>query len=413
LQAAHTDTLRPRLRSFTPLPPQVVRTAGFYFIPASPAKYDISAFYLSAGTDEDAGTQRVTLTITAADVSFGGDTVPYALPPAAGAVPPPLAAPLKRFVTETVLVRLPRELVTPRFWELNLCTTAAASPPPPLPAADVAVSPDPHGWQLDLGKNPGDVRVRLFRLYRKNDATNDANNDPAFDLAYPAATYPSLKNVRSYLDRDIWIPVRDFAFTIEDLPQLTPDGKAVTIDSESVQKLDLGLVLQGDAKPNVVVTWDRAKPRPVPDEPIPVPIVERTHDGSAHPRGEVWQLRPLGGVLEEDSTYRVRVTFGKDPANQVFRILDVTVTPFIRLTGAGAHQFDAAVDAPCNLAIVGGTPPYTVSDNGLPADTKAVVDGTTVVVTVTRSPAAEKKVVLTVKDANGKTGKRTITVKKT
>ncbi|HEX5417721.1 MAG TPA: hypothetical protein VFZ25_18845, partial [Chloroflexota bacterium] len=433
LKAAPHDRYRPRLRAFTPLPAQVVRTAGFYFMPASPAKYDCIAYYQAGATQpngqpnpganagQDAKTQEVTLTIVEGDVTFGGDKVPYVTPLAAPAVPAALATPLKRFVTETLDLSFGKQFVGPDpddknpgapRWELNLCTTAAASPPPALAANTVTATAQTHGWKLEIGKIPGDVRVRVFRIYRKNDNLDDAKNDHAFDLMYPSDKYPSLKNVRSYLDNDVWILARDFQFKIEDLPDLTTAGKSVSIDTETVQKLDLALALPGDVKPKVTVNWDRTKPRPVPDGDIPIPGVEKTKDTSAYPHGEVWNLKSLGSVLEEDSAYKVTVTFGKGPANTVDRTLDVAVKPFIRLKGTGAAPFEAVLNKPCTLTVEGGSAPYKVSDDGLPADTKAVVNGSDVVVTVAKAPTADKKVVLTVTDANGKKGRRTITVKK-
>jgi RHS repeat-associated protein len=424
LEAQAGDRFKPRLRALTPLPPAVVRTAGFYFIPSSPAKYDCIAYYgsgevLPNGSPNpdfrqalDAKTQSATLTFTDGAVTFGEDPLPYVTPPIAGSVPAALPAALKRFVTESVSVNFGTQLTSTDRWELNLCTTDPGSPPPPLPAArSIGITPQTHGWTLQLGKSAGDVRVRVFRTFHKNDAANDANNDQAFDLAYPADKFPSLKNVRSYLDKDIWIPVRDFLFTIEDLPELAPAGTTVTIDSETVHKLDLAVRLTGAARPNVTAKWNRTTPRPVPDEAIPVPVPERTQDHSTHPRGEVWQLRPLGGVLEEDSTYKVTVTFG-DPANSVIRALDLKVTPFIRLTGAGEHAFEASAASPCTLSIVGGAAPYTLTNSGLPAGTQAVVNASQVVVSVTTAPPSDRRVVLTVTDPNGKTGRRTITVKK-
>src|SRR5262249_18067275 len=74
LQAPAGNPFRPRLRAFTPLPAQVLRTAGFYFVPAGPAKYDFIAHYgrgarLANGSvnpradaGQDAKTQEVTLT---------------------------------------------------------------------------------------------------------------------------------------------------------------------------------------------------------------------------------------------------------------------------------------------------------------------------------------------------------------
>src|SRR5262249_60022812 len=110
-------------------------------------------------------------------------------------------------------------------WELNLCTSAAVAPPPALAANTVTPAAKTNGWDLQIGKTPGDVRLRLFRVFRKNDSSDDEKNDHAFDLLYPTDKYPSLKNVRSYLEKDVWVVVRDFLFTVEDLPDLTPGGK--------------------------------------------------------------------------------------------------------------------------------------------------------------------------------------------
>lgn len=81
-QAGSGDRYRPRLRALIPLPAQVVRTAGFYFMPASPAKCDFIAYYQAGATlpsgqpnpqaddGQDAKTQEVTLTIAEGDVTL-------------------------------------------------------------------------------------------------------------------------------------------------------------------------------------------------------------------------------------------------------------------------------------------------------------------------------------------------------
>jgi len=64
------------------------------------------------------------------------------------------------------------------------------------------------------------LRIRLYRIVKKTDHTDDTKNDPAFDLQF--GDVAQLKNVRSYLDKDLWVLVRDFIVVVKALPPLPP-----------------------------------------------------------------------------------------------------------------------------------------------------------------------------------------------
>jgi hypothetical protein len=64
------------------------------------------------------------------------------------------------------------------------------------------------------------------------------------------------------------------------------------------------------------------------------------------------------------------------------------------------------------LTVTGGAAPYSLSNDGMPNGSSVAIAGSTITVTVTTPPTADTKVVLKV-SGGGKSGRRTITVKKT
>ncbi|MGC4084820.1 MAG: hypothetical protein QM736_22580 [Vicinamibacterales bacterium] len=85
-------------------------------------------------------------------------------------------------------------------------------------APKAALTRGKKAWTLVVGDTAATLRVRIYRTFKKNDFTDDSKNDTAFDLKYGVAT---LENVRSYLDKDIWVPVRDFLVNVAALPAIT------------------------------------------------------------------------------------------------------------------------------------------------------------------------------------------------
>ena len=195
---------QPKLRALVPTPLRVNRSTGWYFIPATPAKYACEAYYRGAGkADEDANTQNVELTVQSGDVTFAGEAVGYAAPAAVGAAAP--ASTFDRFIGERPeIVVKDQPFKDPDWWEINVTDPAGnAFPAPPLVKADKQA----QGWKLTIANAlpagaPVPARVRIYRIFKKNDVNDDSKNDPAFDLTFDPKTHPTLKNVRSYLDKD-------------------------------------------------------------------------------------------------------------------------------------------------------------------------------------------------------------------
>jgi len=404
------DSFRPALRSVVPTPLRVNRSTGWYFIPVTPTKYFCEAFYGDAGKpDQDAKTQHVELTIEAGDVSFAGEAVAYAAAVEVG-LPAP-ASTFDRFVGEQPEIVIKDQPVKdPDWWQINV--TDLGGNPFPAPAL-VTADKRPQGWQLTVANAlPAgaavSARVRIYRILKKNDVNDDTKNDPAFDLTFDPKQHPTLKNVRSYLDKDLWIPVREFVFTVQPLPTLSADGNPVTVDSEQEYPLDLALPLKGDVKP--VTTLVRASPG------APAQLqVEKTGEKGRHPRGQRWRVKPLGPVIEDTANYRISVAYGGGAAPAA---LDFTVNPLIKIDMApgkppGQADFTASEADPCRLTITGGVAPYAVSGEGFPAKTSpALSDGNTIVVGVGAPPAAETQGVVVVTDNNGKKGRRTVKILK-
>jgi hypothetical protein len=246
--------------------------------------------------------------------------------------------------------------------------------------------------------------VRIFRIFRKNDAADDTKNDPVFDLTFDPKKHPTLRNVRSYLEKDIWIPVRDFVFTVQPIPPLAPANPPASVDTEQEFLLNLALPLPKDVKP--VTALKAGGP---PGAPVRL-TTERTGIKGTQPRGEQWRVKPLGPVLEDPATYRISVTYapGVSPSP-----LDLKITPHIAITkAAGQADFVATEAAPCQLAIAGGAGPYVVSTEGFPAGCEAKLNGDAGITVTVKNLQATTKGVVVVTDHEQKKGRRTVTLKK-
>ena len=198
--------IRPRPRAIVPIPPRVWRALGCYLVPASPAVWSATAPDAEAHPPgSDAHTAEATITVDSR-VFLGADDVPWAAPAATGASP---AVPgIPRFVTEKQTLT-----VTGRDtsrWQAAAGTGITLTPRAGGNGWDLAVSPPAAGVAL-----PADVRVRIWAPVRPADQA-------MFDLIHPDV--PTLAGLRSYLDDEFWIPVRDFLVTVTDLPALPAGG---------------------------------------------------------------------------------------------------------------------------------------------------------------------------------------------
>ena len=381
---------QPRIRNLIPMPPRVDRTGGMYFIASQPEVYKCSTYERRAGTPEDALTSNVSLTVSGT-VTLGDDPVAWQTPVAHTVVPAPPAVPkLDRFVTEKAVLTLKDHkgnAVATAGYEYRFTDIGGTASKTLIKRANTQ-------WDIVVGNAKTTLRVRLYRVFRKNDPADDTKNDPAFDLKFDGVD--SLKNVRSYLEKDVWVPVRDFLIEVKDLPKLDP--KTAKYDEPVEVKLPLTVNKAAIAMP----------------PPKGAPVIRTLEDlgkDPANPRGQIWRFGPLDEPVEQTAVYKVVVTFGDAPAT-VTAPFDLTIEPVITLTAGGA--FEASKGSPLELAINDGTPAFELSTSTLPAGTTAQLDSPNrkVTITVNTAPAGgEKKVVVTVTDTNGKKGKRTITVK--
>jgi YD repeat-containing protein len=389
--AAH-DQFVPAMRSLVPIPPQVNRSAGFYFVAASPGTYELTAPV--DAVDAPARTHAVTLSITEGRVTLGAEDVPYAVPPAHPALP---ATRLKRFLTETTEL-----VVQKQARRLFQMTSGGAH------AGLVTITDTPRGARIDIAAvlppagASREARVRVYRVLRKNDRANAAANDPQFDLQYRE---PSLQGIRTYLDTDVWFPVRDFILEVEDLPALP----AVTQKSDETHTLPVVLRLGGPER--LRVTLDAGapgpRPRPAPDA-VPLPRKKRRGASATHPRGEEWDLGPLAGEIEDPAVYDVAVDYGP-PAATVTRAFKLRIEPVIHLTAGGA--FRATPAAPLELTVNGGTAPYRAAIEGAPAGVtpRVQVDKVHVELTAAGPPIDPPRTfVVVVTDDRGKKGRRSV-----
>lgn len=377
---AHT-VMRPRLRAIAPIPPRVWGALGCYLVPASTGAWSVTApDGLAHPPDDDAHTAEATVTIDS-KVTLGSEDVPWSKPAATGTMP--TGPKLVRFITEKESLVVSGHTTTgwPAVGEKGVTVTARAGGS----GWDLSVDPPAAGVAL-----PVDVRVRIWAPVRPWDAN-------LFDLDHP--DIPTLGGRRSYLDDDIWIPVRDFLVQVTDLPPLPVGGAPATMTANGSYDLDLPIKIPGQA--SIVPSGT---------------LLRASRDGDRPPRGERWKFTAAGDrFVETPQVVHVVVRF----ATGVDRPFDITVNPNFTLDAAA---FDATQAAPLELTITGGTPPYTVIAQP-PADDRAEVTivGATATVTIAPppplppgapppAPIAPAKWQLKIRDDAGNVGARTITL---
>ena len=243
------------------------------------------------------------------------------------------------------------------------------------PRVTVVPKADKSGWTLTMPvvKPAQPIRVRIFRIFKKNDAEFDLRFDRKDDG-------PALRTRTSYLDSDIFVVVRDFLLDVADIPPL-PD--ALT-DWNKTFDLVLPLRLAKGVKP--VIVPQKAD--------SPAPKLERTGDDG---RGEKWQVGPLKDALGEDAVYDVTVAFGSVGA-PIVRKFKLTLAAQITITSATAEVIPGR---PLELTIARGTPPYTIKLTGEPKGMTATQpSATTVILLALGAPDADKEARIIVKDSS-------------
>lgn len=376
----------PTLRNLVPMPPRINRTAGVYFIAAQPEEYECRAFEREAGKPEDAGTQNVKLKVSG-KVALGEDDIPWQMPTAHPGVP--VGPKMERFITETAALTMKNhedDLVETGRFEDRVDVTAGA-------AAKAKITRAKKQWNVVVGDTPATLRIRLYRVFKKNDHTDDSKNDAAFDLAF--GSVGALANVRSYLEKDVWVLVRDFLVDVKALPPLANQTKKYDEPAEVELPLEV-------APSAIKITPPAGAPR--------FPNPSKEGKGPNHPRGHLWRFGPLATVVEEAATYKVEVTFGSAEVTAK-GTFDLVIEPIIRLTAGGA--FEASKGSPLELTIEGGAPSFSLDTDNLPAGAAAQLFALErkITITVSDSPASATLVVVTITDGNDKKGRRTLTVK--
>ncbi|WP_319453023.1 MULTISPECIES: hypothetical protein [unclassified Mycobacterium] len=373
--------MRPRLRAIAPIPPRVSGAVGCYLVPVSPGAWSVTApDALSHNPAEDAHTAEATVTIDS-KVILGSDDVPWAMPPASGVVP--TGPKLTRFITEKQDLTVVGHKTTD--WQAVGENGVTVTPRPAGSGWELSVDPPAAGAAFPFNK-----RVRIWALVRPTDAN-------LFDLDHPDV--PTLAGKRSYLEDDIWIPVRDFLIEVTDLPPLPPGGTPATMTANGSYDLDLPIKVAGP--PSIVVSGA---------------LIRASRDSDRPPRGERWKFTAAGErFVETAQVVHVIVRY----APGIERPFDITVNPNFTLDAA---TFDATQAAPLALTINGGTAPFTVLAQPPAASrAEAKVVGTTVTVTIAAPPAlppgapppapiAPIKWQLKVRDNAGNVGARTITL---
>ncbi|GFG52581.1 hypothetical protein CQY20_09165 [Mycolicibacterium agri] len=381
LQVPKNTLMRPRLRAIVPIPPRVWQALGCYLVPASPAVWSATApDALAHPADSDAHTAEATITVES-KVMLGPDDVPWQMPPATGVAP--TGPKIARFITEK------HDLTVAGHSTIGWQAVGDKG---------VTVTPRPAGggWQLTVDKPsagvtlPTDVRVRIWAPVRPTDPT-------LFDLDHPDVS--TLAGRRSYLDKEFWIPVRDFLVTVTDLPALPVGGGPATMTANGSFDLDLPIKVAGP--PSIVVAGT---------------VLRASRDSDRPPRGERWKFTATGDrFVEASQVVHVVVRF----APGVERAFDITVNPNFTLDAA---TFDVTQAAPLALTVTGGTGPFTVVDQP-PSTSRATVTiaGTTATVTIAPPPPvppggpAPPPVApitwrLKIRDSAGNIGARTITL---
>ncbi|MES2443245.1 MAG: phospholipase D-like domain-containing protein [Pseudomonadota bacterium] len=388
---SHGDTVVPRLRAMTPLPPRVNRASGFYLIAGHHGRLTIEAPHPAGrAPDDDPQTETATLTIVD-EVKLGEETIGWTMPAVVGALPA-LPATLKRYETEesVLKIRVPKDSKPGAFVDSGIFGFK-------LDISDATVVSEElkEGWKLTMPVTapmappvggaaalPAPVRLRIFRVVEKT--------DPAFDLAF--SDVPSIQGIRSYLDKDVFTVIRDVHFEVEVLPVLPP--KDWPWDTPFELKLPIKLFAR---ERGIIIT---------PPPGVTAPPVSFVGDDG---RGEKWNIGPLAEPPGDDAKFQVEVTYGR-PDKIVSRKFELTFKPAIKLTGA---SFDVLPGTPLDIAITGGKPPYTRAfDPPLPG-----LDGTLsagkISVLANAAPEAVTEVKMTVTDSTvpAKIGVRRISVK--
>jgi len=234
---------------------------------------------------EDGRTETVTLTFSD-EVKLGGELIPWQLPPASGSAP---AFTLQRFQLEEneLQVRAPRgvnkaDLGPVGIRELTLDADAAIGNTP---------MSDGRGWKLVMPRTipSAPARLKLFRIITRT--------DPAFDLNFPDV--PTLAGVRSYLDSDVFIVVRDLLVDIQALPAIA----AQAAQWDATFELTLPIRLAQGARA-ISLT---------PPAGIAAPPVRRVGDVG---RGEKWAIGPLPARPAADAGFTVTITYGRPGATE-------------------------------------------------------------------------------------------------
>ncbi|HYQ68296.1 hypothetical protein [Actinophytocola sp.] len=372
--------LRPRPRSVVPIPPHVMRAAGVYVVSASPAKWKATAFDVNAGGGrDDPRTQEVEIT-TESVVKLGAEDVAWSEPVATGSVPAVGTSTLvERFITETQPLTVKDRDTT--NWEAS-------------GGAGVTLTPNApgRGWTLTVSAPPAtplphEARVRIWAKVGRTDPE-------IFDLHHDEV--PTLAGRRSYLENDLWIPVRDFLLRIKDLPALP----TVQFTAAGQGDLDLPIALPGPASI-------------VPGAPG---VLAYSRVQAVPPRGERWRFTLAGRkAVPEPRDIPVTVRFGGGAG--VPRAFTVRVTPNFTLDKPPATAaYEVTPTASLTLTITGGVAPYRLETTPPSATTaKATLSGNTITLTVSASTAPTPPPVnfdLVVKDNTDKLAIRTITIKR-
>jgi YD repeat-containing protein len=354
-----------RLRAAVPEPRAVVRSTGFYLLPASPGQWTVNG-----GSGGPAQTSTAVITVTS-DVTLGGEDVAWSPPIAtgAGAVPAGTTT-LDRFVTEKATLIVGGSDTS--AWQATIVRAPGAG-------WEVAfTSPTPAG----LGVASVDARLRIW-----------AHVDPAdagiFDLEpqdLPGAG-------RSYLQGELWLPVRDVVVRVADLPALPAAAIAAADDHEVTFVVKM-------AGPGSIVGAG--------------PGVLATRVGDAPPRGEKWKIGLKGRRAVADRTdVPVTETFGDATMGIVERAFTLTIDPNFSLPRKdGGAVFEATPGAPLVLSATAHSGGLTVAEQP-PADAKASIGitGDDVTITVAAAPPAGPVTFdVVVKDASGRLAMRTVTV---
>jgi len=392
----------PRLRAMVPVPGQVARAAGFYFAAVTPGAYHMESYDSDASDPKrNAKTAVVDLTFENGKVTLGDEEVQWAAPtpPAGGAASAGTGVTLKRFYTETADLKIEDQ-------DLQLFTIKDSGPAGLITRTDTknGITIKISGAPAAPPAAPQQTRIRIFRVLKKNDP-DPKKNDPAFDLYY-GKHVDELKDVRSFLDKDLWFPFRDFILEVDSLPPLAP----INMKSNEKKTVSLALALERQEKFTLRLDLPAGKPRPLPGT-APVPNLAKKRIGKSttvSPRGEDWQIGPLDDLIEDDATYKLEVEYG--PADRSAKVIcQVTVEPVIKITGPS--PLVAKKGSPLTLTVAGAGGSFDVSMKPSLTNVTAKRAGATVVVTVADAGPniAEQDVVITVDDGNNK-GRRTIKV---